>query len=360
MSELPLPARIAELLSPEGLGNPALFFDRGMRRDEATKSWKEQALQAFAAAFNRRDRSEYESFMARRTEVLKDRAAFWNRTTQTRLVIGLGLPSPLETGFLFDRLTGCPYLPGSSVKGLLRATARFVQSGELEGDKDFWTAHFERVFGPEIEPGKIASKGKVIFHDAFPATWPMLEVDVLTPHYKTYYGDKKGKEVPADWDNPNPVAFLAVKKGTAFQFAIQASPDDLSKLRDLLDLGLDWLGIGAKKSAGYGIFGKEAPAVPQAASAQVSRPRPQEPPPSPPPPPKTGQPWENVELSLRQGSIIARRGKLTATCRKGDVEPEILESLVQQKTLRADIEVLKISGGEFRLVRIKRLRNPGQ
>ena len=48
-----------------------------------------------------------------------------------------------------------------------------------------------------------------------------------------------------------------------------------------------------------------------------------------------------------------------ATCRQGDVEPEILESLSQTKTLRADVEVLKISGSEFRLVRVKRLRNPG-
>jgi CRISPR type III-B/RAMP module RAMP protein Cmr6 len=363
VSATPLPQRIAELLEPGSPGNPALFFDRGMSRDDGTKGWKEKSLQTFAATFNRRDPSEYKSFLTRRAAILEHLAAHTlDRTTQTRLVIGLGLPSPIETGFLFDRLTGCPYLPGSSVKGLLRATARLVQDGEIEGGKDFWTAaNLEKIFGPEIERGKIARKGKAVFYDAFPIAWPMLEVDVLTPHYKAYYGDKKEKEAPADWDNPNPVAFLTVKAGTAFRFAVQASERDAEELEKLLDLGLDWLGIGAKKSAGYGIFGKEAPAAPQPPSAappQLRRPEPA--PPPPPPPRKSGLLWENAELSLRQGSVIARRGKQTATGRREDVEPEILESLIHKRTLRADVEVLKISGSEFRLVRVNRLRNPGQ
>lgn len=38
-----------------------------------------------------------------------------------RLVVGLGLPSPLETGITLHHLYGFPYLPGSAIKGVTRA-----------------------------------------------------------------------------------------------------------------------------------------------------------------------------------------------------------------------------------------------
>ena len=38
-----------------------------------------------------------------------------------RLVVGLGLPSPLETGITLQHLYGFPYLPGSAIKGVTRA-----------------------------------------------------------------------------------------------------------------------------------------------------------------------------------------------------------------------------------------------
>jgi len=37
-----------------------------------------------------------------------------------RLVVGLGLPSPLETGITLHHLYGIPYLPGSAIKGVTR------------------------------------------------------------------------------------------------------------------------------------------------------------------------------------------------------------------------------------------------
>lgn len=39
-----------------------------------------------------------------------------------RLVIGLGLPSPLESGMRLHHLIGVPYVPSSALKGLARAT----------------------------------------------------------------------------------------------------------------------------------------------------------------------------------------------------------------------------------------------
>jgi CRISPR-associated protein Cmr6 len=337
-------------------GNPSLLFDKGM--DRYGEDWKigagekEKFFRAFANTFRTQPTDEFGEFLNRR------RGAFKHLgiepiplTTQTRLVVGLGLPSPLETGFLLDRLTGCPYLPGSSVKGLLRAAARLVRQEELEGDKPFWEAHANRIFGPEIAPGSTPKTGEVIFYDAFPALWPRLEIDVLTPHYGRYY--REGVD-PGDWDNPVPVPFLAVAPGTTFHFYLQAVITDFQKLEELLALALDWMGIGAKKSAGYGIFGKDAPPAEARSSQRPAEPPPQASPIISPKPSLSEASWDNVELRRHQGSVVAYRGKQTASCRQSEVEQDLLQALTRTRTLRGDVDVLKIKGGEYRLVRVRK------
>jgi len=318
---------------------------------------KEGFLSDFAAEFAKHGGERYESFLARRGAALGVEPV--SLFTQTRLVIGLGLPSPIETGFLFDRLTGCPYLPGSSVKGLLRATARLVQQGELEGDRDFWSKNLDRIFGPEITPESTPKTGEAIFYDAFPTRWPVLEVDVLTPHYGKYY--REDDVAPGDWDNPVPVPFLAIAAGTPFHFYIRAKKDDSGPIRKLLATGLDWLGIGAKKSAGYGVFGKEEPAKQAKAQAAPSKSsRPPEPPPPPPPPPTVPILWADVELSLREGAVVARKGRQTASCRRDEVAREVADALKKNRELRADVEVVKIPGGEYRILSVKSWKVPGK
>jgi CRISPR type III-B/RAMP module RAMP protein Cmr6 len=358
MSEIPLPSRIRELLALEAPGNRSLLFDKGMN-GYAPRTWeigakaKETFLQSFKSAFQPAN-GDYTDFLKRRAAAFKALGASCRElVTQTRLVIGLGLPSPIETGFLFDRCTGSPYLPGSSVKGALRAAARLVQQDELPGEKGFWSSNLERIFGPEITPGSIPQTGKAIFYDAFPTAWPMLEVDVLTPHYGAYYREGVA---PGDWDDPVPVPFLAVAPGTSFHFYMRAEKADFDQLAMLLDTALDWLGIGAKKASGYGVFGKEAPLVAKGAAPRKTY---EPPPPPPPPPPKSELSWDNVELSMRKGVVTARRGNQTATCRRDEVGPKILDALGKKTAPRADVEVLKISGGDYRLVRIKGLRPPG-
>ena len=362
--QLPLPPGLRELIGlrdPSGgllhpPGNRSLLFDKGMDRYHGP-FWaigggeKAEFLRDFLKTFQSADRADFDAFRMRRAEALKNRCArSIPFTTQTRLVVGLGLPSPLETGFLFDRLTGCPYLPGSSVKGLLRATALLVRKGELEGSQDFWASSLERVFGPEISPDVISRTGEAVFYDAFPARWPELEVDVLTPHYGKHY---RNEGVPADWDNPVPVPFLTIAAGVPFEFPVTAKDPDFEEIRKLLGTGLDWLGIGAKKAAGYGVFGDPAdqiPPAPQPApSQQRSSPAPQ---PSPVSSPKAGIAWPDAELSLRQGSLEARKGKHTARGRKDDLDPEILAALKKHKTLRAEVVVLKISNSEYRIEKV--------
>jgi CRISPR-associated protein Cmr6 len=262
MSDLPMPPAFRDHLTIGGEANRSLVFDRGVDRwTHRSREKSEVDKPAFFAAFVKEYKGfpGYTAFRARRAAAFERLGA--KRTTlhtAARLVVGLGLPHPTETGFLFDRLTGCPYLPGSTVKGLLRATATIAASAR----SPFWTAaEVDRIFGPVIGGEATPATGSVVFYDAFPTAWPVLEVDVLTPHYPSYY---RSGEIPGDWDNPNPVPFLTIRAGEAFDFWFSPRneerwAEDHRQLERLLVLALDWLGVGAKKASGYGYFEKRTP-----------------------------------------------------------------------------------------------------
>jgi len=168
--------------------------------------------------------------------------------TDSRFMSGLGREHPVENGFAWHHTLGAPYLPGSSVKGLLRAWAR-----ELSIDSD----DIMRIFGPQGQ--KRASVGSVIIGDALPPEPVQLTTEVTTPHYGPYYQDEQAKTPPADWHNPVPIHFLAVKTGEIFVFALTPRRSDYAediadceKLVSWLDDALAWLGAGAKTSVGYG------------------------------------------------------------------------------------------------------------
>src|SRR5689334_6751398 len=127
--ELPLPAnQTAPMRRSQSL---SLLFDRGYDGYDRANDWKHTAargdivegktafLRAFAARFN--DPNEYRPFLTRREAALATCSARWAEATSSApLLVGLGRWNPTEIGFNFDRFTCCPYLPGSSVKGLLR------------------------------------------------------------------------------------------------------------------------------------------------------------------------------------------------------------------------------------------------
>jgi CRISPR-associated protein Cmr6 len=362
---LPLPGSMAEFLAFsrdewQNRVNRSLLFDRGM--DQYKPSWqiptggKEIFLSQFTREFQVSPPNDFQAVVHRREQALRALGArSVQRFARSRLVVGLGLPHPTETGFLFDRITGCPYLPGSSVKGLLRAAARLAAAGELAVAGDAWTEEdVRRIFGPELGGGFTPQTGSVVFYDAFPAEWPRLEVDILTPHHRDH-NDKNGP--PADWDEPNPVPFLTVAPGAAFCFRLgpgdpASFEKDFPRLAVLLDVALDLLGLGAKKAAGYGVFGEKAPAAP----APVP---PRNDPPGPPPSSASTVKevaWTGVELVLHKGSpAVSRGGKLTPFSREA-LPVEAWEALKKQKKIRADIVIIKTSDGGFRLDRIQSWR----
>jgi CRISPR type III-B/RAMP module RAMP protein Cmr6 len=357
---LPLPQALANHFRPGAPVNLSLLLDRGMDQWSvpAMEADKPAFLKDFVARFQKEPSPLFARFHLRRAETLAALGAVSvDFYTQARLVVGLGLPNPIETAFLLDRLTGCPCLPGSSVKGLLRAAARLAAAGDLEelgeGARVFWSGgNLTRIFGPEIEAGVDPRLGEVIFYDAFPLTWPRLAVDVLTPHQSKYY---QGEGVPADWNKPVPVPFLAVEKGTAYRFWMgpggqgrESWETDLAQLRSLLGLALDVLGIGGKKAAGYGLFGTEKPSEPAKTPQLQSHAPPRQ-------APEEAKGWKEVELGWHNGSPAAFRGKDVATCRQEDLPPELLQALKAPKKktkLLGTVEVRRFLGKEHRIVSV--------
>jgi len=166
--------------------------------------------------------------------------------TTSRFASGLGREHPIENGFAWHPVLGVPYLPGSSVKGLVRAWA--LTWADPKPDP----AVRDRIFGARTR------KGTVLFLDALPIKPVQLKADVMTPHYGDYY---EGKSPPADWLSPNPIPFLTVAPDQRFQFALApATPDageDCRTAAGWLEAALKSLGAGAKTAVGYGRFTRD-------------------------------------------------------------------------------------------------------
>jgi CRISPR-associated protein Cmr6 len=298
--------------NPRATQNPSLVFDRfapdwGQEPPREREPWKKRGLHLVCEAADRADIRLLAGWNARwRAAAAAVGAATFTRTTDWRLITGLGAKGPLEVGFTFHRY-GFPILPGSSLKGLARAAAFFALADEL-GEEDLVSldgtlaldvdAAFAKRFhdrhagaGPEARAwaetfravfGTTGRAGGAVFLDAIPLGVPKLEIDIMNPHYPEYYREQ-GDAPPADWQSPIPVYFLAIGEGTTFSFAVgwrARQDDDARRLRGQarawLEQGLTELGAGAKTSAGYGYFAPSAasPDTSEAAPASAVRPSP--------------------------------------------------------------------------------------
>jgi CRISPR-associated protein Cmr6 len=178
-------------------------------------------------------------------------------STHWRFVSGLGMGHVLETGFVWHRTLGVPYLPGSSVKGLIRAWAD-PEKGWNNGDDWGKGKEYKRLFGDEKDMGA----GSLIVFDAIPDKTPKLEVDIMNPHYGDYYSkkidDKGNPTPPADYLSPNPIFFLTVAPDAVFRFALAPrdgqDTDAFIEGFELLKCALETIGAGAKTAVGYGYF----------------------------------------------------------------------------------------------------------
>jgi CRISPR-associated protein Cmr6 len=247
--------------------------------------------------------------------ICQSKPSILEQKTDGRMIVGLGGASVYKTSMTLHHIYGIPYIPASSVKGIVRSWiictffGDVTNTPEKEQEYPLVNAEFRalteneafcKIFGcpSSIEPiifkdkkpiykkdekGKptknykkgeaieVALKnkegkgtehrGNIIFFDAFPMTTPKIEADIMTPHYGDYYGDSDNKKnvAPTDTQSPIPIPFLTVAD-TKFQFIVGSKKEGLLENTKIQEKTIaQWLkealtehGIGAKTAVGYG------------------------------------------------------------------------------------------------------------
>lgn len=197
----------------------------------------------------------YKQALHRWVRATNDRARFRHVAMRIkgRLLIGLTGGGALETGCAVSQTWGMPYLPGSSIKGVVRAYAEQALGADS-------TAVAEMFGTDATEDPPAGQSGLVGFHDAWwlPDSGPTgsgrnrpFVAEVVTPHHRHYYGSEG--DVPAtDLDSPVPNAMVGVQG--AFLITLEGPAAWLDAAQRLLEQALVSDGIGAKTRAGYGYF----------------------------------------------------------------------------------------------------------
>lgn len=176
--------------------------------------------------------------------------------TDEAFVTGLGRSHPVENGFAWHPTLGTPYLPGPSVKGMVRAWAEQESYGEI----------VDRLLGSQGQVGDLC------FLDAVPTRAPRLAADVMTPHY----GGWSAKEPPGDWRSPTPVFYLVTEPDVPFLFSVlprrhgKDSKDVVTAVGWLKE-ALYWAGAGAKTTIGHGRFRVDELATEELAAKLIQR-----------------------------------------------------------------------------------------
>ena len=202
-------AAAAQPASPEPEGNAGLWFDKFCNRwgvtngswsmsSDGTSNPKIEWLQSLTGRGPIGAQNQIEECALRLMRLIDrrgGRAAVF--TTESRFVTGLGRSHPVENGFAWHPTLGTPYLPGSSVKGMVRSWA------ETDADPHPDEETLARLLG------KAGQAGSICFLDAVPVVRIQLEVDVMTPHYAGW----SENDPPGDWRSPNPIPFLTTAAG---------------------------------------------------------------------------------------------------------------------------------------------------
>lgn len=243
-----------------------LWFDRFFNRyesdwtlaNEAKRDWIRQVKGPVG------QQTQLEHFVKRQTALVSQLKGLSQRyITDWHFVTGMGNSHPVENGFSWHPTLGVPYLAGSAVKGLVRA---WVEMNDEELSPIDKNARLKSWFGTEKKGDVADQAGGLIFFDAIPDQRPSLICDIMTPHMGDWYskggeGDPhNAKALPADWHEPVPVTFLAVKHAQLiFSIAPRSAEqaDQLDAAFSALSQALEWLGAGAKTAAGYGYMSED-------------------------------------------------------------------------------------------------------
>ena len=193
------------------------------------------------------------------------------------LLVGIGNPhdagdvtndnDEITLGFSLDYVTGLPYIPGSTVKGVLRSVFKHhkdyvfedVLSQELRAlvgsAGNLWKKLGVPLFGDE------KNAGSAVFFDAFPVETGNKQGRLLGPENITPHVNHKHPELTG-LTEPKPLSLLKVLGGTVFCFKVDLS-DAMMKIKESVKVEVEdiletfkiilcTIGIGAKTNVGFG------------------------------------------------------------------------------------------------------------
>jgi CRISPR-associated protein Cmr6 len=210
-----------------------------------------------------------------------------------------------KIGFSFDHISGMPFIPGSSIKGMLRSffpneykKDREIENQECkkeyildllnadkkpteedkkfteedrkpnEEEKEFTKEDIDEIeevifSGVNKDGSRVESYRRDIFFDAIPLCIENNQESnpktLFGPDYITPHVDKNGD--PAPTKNPVPIKFLKINPNVVYQFSFRFSDSTLSNgvltktdKEELFKKILSQSGLGAKTAVGYGQF----------------------------------------------------------------------------------------------------------
>lgn len=191
---------------------------------------------------------------------------------RSRLMVNMSGSVLENAGIALEFASGVPIIPGSAVKGAARRHALTLLKNTPVPEQPDLLNLFLQVFGcveedfkngdlkawDDLAPESRKFIGRVSFLQAVPQKDPKLCCEVLTPHHMEYMSGKRVR--PYDDEAPVPNFFPAVEAGenVIYSFALSVNRDEdiglLNTAAAWLRAALVSVGIGAKGSAGYGLF----------------------------------------------------------------------------------------------------------
>lgn len=251
-------------------------YINGRGEDITTEHQRKLFEQKIGTIFN----SRLNQFLPHNQRVLKELSSLGNieqfvlKTTYPGLLSGIGLShgvkneADIKVGFQFDYTTGLPYIPGSSVKGVLRSVFPDPNK-QKDGSYNKQRISYIKSLLQELAPNQSldekeneilnlskqlfdevdASSPRDIFMDALlcsckDSDMKFLGNDYITPHNNNLLAD------------PIPIQFMKVLPGICFTFTFKLDAKcgllDKDKRVELYKKILLDVGIGAKTNVGYG------------------------------------------------------------------------------------------------------------
>ena len=168
-----------------------------------------------------------------------------NIETKTKLTICTRNPyMPLEVGVAWHPYFNLPYIPSTSLKGLMK-------SYFLLNDIKICGLNTLDLFGSK------EYKGILTFFDALPSSFKnsLIDPDVLTPHYQEIGGKIDEKSV-----KPRPLVYPVISSGVKFStiIAVDLSNVDIDSKTFINEFQYHlnkafFIGVGARTTLGYGV-----------------------------------------------------------------------------------------------------------